>query len=94
MCLVLAGYDHNSNGILALVVDKKGATGSPTNWATGKIAEAGCSGTVVATRSDQEESIVAFKKAVAVYRKAETVILELPFRDSKANGAAERAVRT
>ena len=34
------------------------------------------------------------KKAVAVYRNAETVMLESPVRDFKANGAAERAVRT
>ena len=32
-------------------------------------------------------------KAVAIYRQAETVMLESPARDSKANGAAERAVR-
>ena len=34
----------------------------------------------------------ALKKAVAIYRQAETVMLESPVRDSKANGAA--AVRS
>ena len=43
-------------------------------------------------RSDQEEAIMALKKALAIYRRAETVMLESPVRDSKANGAAERAV--
>ena len=45
-------------------------------------------------RSDQEEAIMALKKAVAMYRQAETVMLESPVRDSKANGADERAVRS
>ena len=75
-------------------MDRKGATGPATKWVTGKIGEGACSGTAVTIRSDQVESIVALKKAVAVYRKAETEMLESPVRDSKANGAAERAVRT
>ena len=52
-------YDHNSNGNWALAVDKKGAMGSATKWVTGKIDEAGCSGTAVTIRLDQEESIIA-----------------------------------
>ena len=42
----------------------------------------------------KEDASIALKKAVAVHRQAETVMLESPVRDSKANGAAERAVRT
>ena len=45
-------------------------------------------------KSDQEEAIIALKKAVAVKRQAETVLIESPVRDSRANGAAERAIRT
>ena len=45
-------------------------------------------------RSDQEDSILALKRAVAIDRQAETVMLESPVRDSKANGAAELAVRS
>ena len=37
---------------------------------------------------------MALKRHVAIYKKAETVMLESPVRDSKANGAAERAVRS
>ena len=94
MCPVLVGFDHNSKGIWALAVDQKGATRSSTKWVTGKIDEAGCAGIRVSIRSDQEESIMALKKAVAVYRQSETVLLESPVRDSQANGAAERAVRS
>ena len=45
-------------------------------------------------RSEQEESIMAVKKAVAIHRQAETVMLESPVHDSKANGAVEIAVRS
>ena len=74
--------------------DAKGATKSSVHWVKGTIDESGCSGTPVTLRSDQEEAIMALKRHVAVYRKAETVMLESPVRDSKANGAAERAVRS
>jgi hypothetical protein len=94
MCPVLVGYDNDSHGIWALAVDAKGATKSSVQWVNGKIDEAGCSGTPIVLRSDQEEAIMALKRHVAVYRKAETVMLESPVRDSKANGAAERAVRS
>ena len=45
-------------------------------------------------KSDQEESIIALKKAVAVMRQDPTVNIESPVRDSQANGTAEMAVRT
>ena len=93
-CPVLVGYDNDSHGICALAVDTKGATKPSVQWVKGKVDEAGCSGTPISLMSDQEESIMALKRAVAIYRQAETVMLESPVRDSKANGAAERAVRS
>ena len=94
MCPVVAGYDNDSHGIWALAVDAKVATKPAVQWVKGKIDESGCSGTPIALRSDQEGANMAFKRAVAIYRQAETVMLESPVRDSKANGAAERAVRS
>ena len=94
MCPVLVGYDHESSGIWALAVDNKGATRSSVKWTTGKIDEAGCAGTAGTLGSDQEESIMALKKAIVVHPQAETVLLESPVRDSKANVSAERAVST
>ena len=41
----------------------------------------------------KEDASIALKKAVAVHRQAETVMLESPVRDSKANGAVENAVK-
>ena len=59
-----------------------------------KLNQAGCHGTKVVLKSDQKESIIAPKKAVAIKRQAETVPIESPVRDSRANGAIERTIRT
>ena len=77
-----------------MAVEKKGVSETVTKWINGKINEAGCAVTAVTIRLDQEEAIVALMKSVAIYRRAETVLLESPVRDSKANGAAERTVRS
>ena len=91
---VLIGCDHRSKAIWAMPVDIKGPTQSAVNWLVGKIGQAGCRGVKVVLKSDQEESIMALKKAVAVMRQAPTVNIESPVRDSQAKGSAERAVRT
>ena len=94
ICPVLVGYDNDSHGVWAMAVDAKGATKTSVQWVKGNIDESGCSGTPVPIRSVQEEAIMALKRAVAIYRQAVTVMLESPVRDSKANGAAERAARS
>ena len=58
-----------------------------------KLNQAGCRGTKVVLKSDQEESIIALKKAVAIKRQAETVPIESPVLDSRANGAIERTIQ-
>ena len=93
-CPVLMGSDHRSKAIWAMVVNEKGPTESAVKWLVSKLDQAGCRGTKVVLKSDQEESIVALKKAVAIKRQAQTVSIESPVRDSQANGNAERAVRT
>ena len=82
---MLIGCDHRSKAIWAMAVGLKCPTQSAVKWLVGKIDEAGCRGTKIVLRSDQEESIVALKKAVAVMRQAPTVNIESPVRDSQAN---------
>ena len=79
---VLIGCDHRSKAIGAMAVDTKGQTQSAVKWWVGKIDQAGCPGIEIVLRSDQEESIVALKKAVAVMRQAPTANIESPVRDS------------
>ena len=77
-----------------MAAEAKGVNESSIKWGKERIDESGHIGTKVVLRSDQEDSIVALKRAIAVKRQAETVFLESPVRDSRANGGAERAVRT
>ena len=58
---VLVGYDHQSKGIWAMVVDHKGPTPSTVQWLTDRIDKAGCKGVKIVLKSDQEESINALK---------------------------------
>ena len=88
------GCDHRSKAIWAMATNTKGPTESAVKWFSGKIDQAGCRGVKVVLKSDQEESIIALKKAVAIKRQAPKVNIESPVRDSQANGNAERAVRT
>ena len=60
---VLIGYDHQSKGVWAMVADHKGPTPSTVKWLTEKIEQAGCKGVKIVLKSDQEESIMALKKA-------------------------------
>ena len=91
---VLSGCDHRSKAIWAMAVDIKGPTHSAAKWLVGKIDQAGCRGIKIVLQSDQEEPIVALKKAVAVLRQAPAVNKESAVRESQAGGNAERAVRT
>ena len=76
-----------------MATNTKGPTESAVKWLSGKIDQAGCRGIKVVLKSDQEESIIALKKAVAILRQAPTVNIESPVRDSQAKGNAERVVR-
>ena len=58
------------------------------------IEEMGYAGEKIVLKSDQEPSILALKRAVAVTRDGQTCPIESPVRESKSNGAMERAVRT
>ena len=62
-------------------------------WGCAKVEEAGFTGQRGAFKADQEEAIVAYKKAVAARRQGETPLIESPVRESKSNGAMENAIR-
>ena len=94
MMPVLVMHDNKNQSIKALPVQEKGATEITVKWCVSTLEEAGYAGQKVVLKSDQEASIVALKKAIAATREGETVPIESPVRESKSNGAMERAVRT
>ena len=94
ICPTLIVYDDKAMSIWALPVENKGPVDYVVKWFVGKLEESGYDGEKVAIKSDQEVAILALKRAVIAARQGETVPIESPVRESKCNGAVERAVRT
>jgi hypothetical protein len=84
---VLIGHDRTSEALWAMVAEAKGVIDSPLKGAKERIDESGYIGTRVVLKSDQEDPIKALKRAIAVKRQADTVMIESPVRDSKSNGS-------
>ena len=83
---ILVAHDDDKEAIWVIAIDRKGPTMTAVKWLVDKIDEAGYAGMKVTIKSDQEESIMALKRAVAVTREAETAFIETPVRQSKCNG--------
>ena len=91
---ILVTYDDFKRAFWALQTDKKGTTDGVVKWCTDRLEDSGYVGSPVTVKSDQEESIVALRRAIAVARHGDTIPINSPVRCSKANGKMERAIRT
>ena len=89
MRTILIGYDHGKSGFRVLPVEHKGAQEETVKWLVDKLDEAGYAGMAVTIKSDQEPAMINLKQAIAVKRKAETLLIESPVRESKSNGRIE-----
>ena len=74
MCLVLMGYDHKKTSIWTMAVEQKRADEVAVKLIVSSLDFCGYFGVKVALKSDQEETIIALKKEVAIARKTETRI--------------------
>ncbi len=63
-------------------------------WCLEVLEYSGYGGCRVTLRSDGEPAILAVKSAIARLREGRTALIEAPVRESKSNGATERAIRT
>ena len=91
---VLVLWDDHRECLWALPVDRKGATDWVVKWVTEKLDNIGYRGEQLTLKSDQEPAITALKMAIAATRVGKTVPIESPVRESRSNGAGERAIRT
>ena len=94
MDAVLIVYDANRRGIWTLSVDRKGPSAAVVKWLSDKLEQIGYSEVDITLKSDQEPAVVDLKREIGVRRQASTAMVESPVRESKCNGAVERAVRT
>ena len=89
---ILVMHDDSADAIWAMQVERKGATDEVVTWIVNKLEETGHGGDHITLKSDQEESIMAVKRAVAARRPAQTPLVESQVRVSKSNPLVERAI--
>ena len=65
---VLVIHDDQSQALWALAVKSKGSAPEVAMWVTQTLEEAGYRGAPIAIKTDQEESIMALNRAVALRR--------------------------
>ena len=90
---ILIMHDDKLETLWALGVQQKGVTIEVVTWIMQKLEEAGYKGVDLTLKTDQEESIMALKRAVAARREARTSMIESKVRVSASNPRVERAVR-
>ena len=89
----LVMHDDSLDILWAAQVKQKGVSDEVVAWVLNKLEEAGHSGTHITLKSDQEEALMALKRAVAARRTARTSLIESQVRVSKSNPRVERAIR-
>ena len=90
---MLCTYDNATDSIHAYVTKKKGVNMWIAKAVGTDLESTGYGGVRVCLKSDQEESVLAVKTAIAERRSAPTSMMESPARESKSNGKMERAVQ-
>ena len=58
------------------------------------LSELGYGGTRIAIKCDQAPELQKIRREIAARRTAATVPLDVPVKESKGNGAVEKAIRT
>ena len=91
---ILIIYADILDAMYAVSVKHKGVVPWVVQFVVKKLDTLGYGGTKITIKSDGEPAMKALVEAVAVARKAPTAIIQSPKRESKCNGAVERAVRT
>ena len=85
----LVVYDDDKKAMRALAFEQKAVTEGIVEYLVGVLDQRAYQGQKLTTKTDQEPSILALKKAVAAERVGETVPIESPVRASKSNGMIE-----
>ena len=90
---ILVVYDSCKRAFWTVAVPQKGPVESIVKWCIDRLEDSGYIGEEITIKSDQEESIIALRKAISAARTGITTPVNSPVRCSKSNGQMERAVR-
>ena len=91
---VLVMYDSRTKATWCMMADHKGALPWIVKWCVAKLEEAGYNGKDITIKTDGEPALMDLKRAIMASRVGITTPIESPVRQSKSNGAMERAIRT
>ena len=69
---VLVAYDELKEACWALSAPRKGAVHGVVKWCVDKLEDSGYGGNGITVKPDQQESMCALRRAIAVMRKGDT----------------------
>ena len=87
-------YDNETEGIFAVAVASKATKPWIVKFVKKVLYELGYGELKIAIKCDQAKELQELRRAVANSRTSPTAPMDVPVRESKANGAMEKAVRT
>ena len=90
----LVCYDNETEGIFTVAVASKSTKPWIVEWLKNVLYEFGYGQMKVAIKCDGARELQELRRAVGNSRESPTVPIDVPVRESKANGGMERAVRT
>ena len=83
MLPMLVVYDDDKEALWTLPAGQKGPTEHGVKWSVGRLEDSGYIGKSITVKSDQEEAIVALRRAISAARVGDTVPVNSPVRCSK-----------
>ena len=86
--------DSETEAIYAIAVSDKAAKPWVVEYVFSILVELGYAGVKVAIKHDAAPELRELRRQISIRRSAPTVPIDVPVRESKANGAVEKAVRT
>ena len=90
---ILVAYDDVKGAFWTLKVRAKGPTESVVKWCCSRLEDPGCAGSEVTVKTDQGESIIALRTAIAAARVGDTIPIHSAVRCSKSNGRMDGSIR-
>ena len=87
-------HDNATSALCCMQVDCKEAKPDIVAWMNQNLVDAGYAGMRLTLKSNGEPAMNALKEALALKRGCDTSIRHSPARESKSNGAVERATQT
>ena len=87
-------FDSNTEALFALPTRTKEAKPWVVICAKNLIDQLGYGGVRIGIQNDNAKELIAIRQGVTQLRNSPTTPIEVPVRESRANGACERAVRT